>query len=85
MLASLKKENALSIKFRLALSRHIAEFIHDLISATSFERDFDRHYQGIVNTRLSLSQRSYASWERQMIDKYRRGRERRDKSIKGLT
>lgn len=82
MLVALKRENALSIKFKLTLSTHIAELIHDLVAATSFERDFDRHYQGITSTRLNLRERSYEDWERRMIEKYKRGRVRRNEAIK---
>lgn len=82
MLVALKRENALSVKFKLALSTHIAEIIHDLVAATSFERDFDFHFLGITNTRLNLTRRSYDTWEKQMIAKYQRGRMRRDVAIK---
>ena len=76
MMRTLQGENALTVKYRLALSRHIANLLHDLVSATSFERDFDQHYRRITDVHNRLQRVDFAAWQQPMIDKHARGRAR---------
>jgi len=82
LIAAMAQENALSIKFKVALIAGLSDLIHDLLAATSFERDFDRHYHRIVTTRTNLERRSYSSWRQGMIEKHIRGREKRNQAIR---
>ncbi|WP_192178116.1 hypothetical protein [Mesorhizobium amorphae] len=83
MIAAIKKENALSVRFKLSLLEALAMLIHDLVSSpNAFERDFDRHFEQIISTKRNLKTRSYQAWESGMISKYKRGQIKRfsDKS-----
>lgn len=85
LVAAMAQENALSVKFKVALISGLSDLIHDLVAATSFERDFDRHYHRIVITRTNLERRSYPSWRQSMIDKQARGREKRNQAIRAVS
>ncbi|MCP9229141.1 hypothetical protein NMG46_02590 [Mesorhizobium sp. LMG 17147] len=77
MIALIKKENALSIRFKLSLLDALAMLIHDLVaSPATFERDYDRHFERIVSTKRNLKTRMYGDWEAQMISKYKRGKDK---------
>lgn len=83
LIARINQENALSIKFKMTLIGSMSSLIHDLVSATSFERDFDDHYKLAVMARTNLQRRSYQDWKEAMIDKRRRGKAKRDAAIAG--
>ena len=75
---SLLVENLLSLQFKKALISHLSMAIHDLVvSQPTFERDFDKRYQDIVDTRRNLQTRNYQSWVAQMQKKYQRGKEKK--------
>lgn len=81
MIAQMKQENALSIKFKMTLIGSMSNLIHDLVAATSFERDFDLHYKHVIMAKTNLRRRSYESWKYAMAAKRRRGRAKRDVAI----
>ena len=81
LIGSINQENALSVKFKLSLISNLSWLIHDLVSATSFERDFDAHYAHIVTTRTNLRRRSYETWKQAMIAKQARGRAKRNQAL----
>lgn len=83
LIAQIQRENALSIKFKLSLIESMSDLIHDLVAATSFERDFDVHFRRISNMRTNLLRRDYAKWVSSMVEKKRRGRQKRDQAIAG--
>jgi hypothetical protein len=85
LIQRINKENALSIKFKMALIESMSQLIHDLVAATSFERDFDIHYRYVMMARTNLEKRSYERWKQGMIDKKRRGSEKRDVAIAAMT
>ncbi|RWQ33949.1 MAG: hypothetical protein EOS20_23625 [Mesorhizobium sp.] len=78
MISAIKKENALSVRFKLLLLESLAMIIHDLVaSPNAFERDYDRHFERIVSTKRNLETRSYDKWKAEMISKYKRGQNKR--------
>ncbi|WP_019567307.1 hypothetical protein [Agrobacterium sp. 10MFCol1.1] len=83
LIAQMRQENALSIKFKLQLIESMSDLIHDLVAATSFERDFDYNYRLITTARTNLLRRDYSKWEAAMIEKKRRGRQKRNEAISG--
>jgi hypothetical protein len=83
LIAQINQENALTIKFKLALIESMSNLIHDLVAATSFERDFDANYRKITAARVNLLRRDYSKWETAMIEKKRRGRQKRNEAISG--
>jgi len=75
----LQNENILSLQFKKRLVSHIADMIHDLVvSPPTFERDFDKHFKNIEETRRDLKNSSYDSYTQKMRDKYQRGKLRRN-------
>jgi len=81
LIAQIRQENALSIKFKLSLIESMSNLIHDLVSAASFERDFDAHYKNIIAARTNLNKRPYEKWRQSMVEKKRRGIEKRNNAI----
>jgi hypothetical protein len=74
----LRAENLLSLQFKKSLISSLSGIVNDLVvSRPAFERDFDRHYQLIVQTRRNLVKRSYAAYASKMQEKYKRGQEER--------
>jgi len=77
----LRNENLPSLQYKLRLISSIANIIHDLIvSIATFERDFDTHYRHITTTRNNLEKRKYSEYADKLIEKRKRGIEKRKKS-----
>lgn len=76
-------ENALSAQFRISMLGYLCDIIHDLVSSrNAFERDFDKHFQLISNTKMNLKNRTYDSYKDTLVKKYKRGAEKRDNAIR---
>lgn len=74
----LQKENLPSIQYKFRLISSLSAIIHDLIvSLPTFERDFDKNFKMITNTRLNLENRSYETYKKSLIKKHKRGIEKR--------
>lgn len=72
---AIRIENLLSLQFKKSLLVYLCEVIHDLVvSKPTFERDFDKHYRLIIETRRNLRMRVYEKYTQAMRDKYERGR-----------
>lgn len=72
---ALRTENVLTLQFKKTLLSYLSDAVHDLVvSRPTFERDFDKHYGGIVNTRRNLKTRSYVNYVILMQAKYKRGK-----------
>lgn len=72
--ALINRENLLSLQYKRALISVIAEMVHDLVvSLPTFERDFDKHYKQIVNTKNNLNNRDYEKYKTILIAKRQRG------------
>jgi hypothetical protein len=71
---ALQDENVLSLQFKQRLLASLAEVVHDLaVSKSTFERDFDRHFKQIVDTRRDLTGRKYSDYVAKMQLKLKRG------------
>lgn len=73
-MASFVGENLMSLQFKRDILKHVAALITDLVTARSFERDFDKHYDLIELARLNLKNRNYASYVIHLKDRYTRGK-----------
>lgn len=83
MCQNLALENCLSAGFKLKILEVLSSAIHDLIAGNhAFERDFDRHFSILEQTRRNLATRNYEDWKGHMIDKYRRGLELRAENFR---
>lgn len=72
---ALRLENLLSLQFKKSLITSLSGIVNDLIvSRPTFERDFDHHYQLIVQTKRNLVNRSYSAYVLNMQEKYNRGK-----------
>ena len=82
MISALKKENALSARFKKTILESLAAILHDLVAGNAaFERDFDTHFTHLENARRNLKNREYKKWETSMIQKYDTGRTRRNSNL----
>ncbi len=71
----IQNENLLSLQFKNNLLKTLAQIIHDLvISKPTFDRDFDKNYRNIINTRNILKNRSFEDYRNNLIEKRSRGR-----------
>jgi len=70
----LNAENLLSLQFKKSMLNSLSDIIHDLVvSLPTFERDFNKNYKKITNTRNNLKNRSYQKYEQQLVEKRKRG------------
>lgn len=83
MVAALRNENALTVRFKRLILERLAAIIHDLVSGNhAFERDFDAHFRRLEAARRNLRTRGYEKWENAMVEKLTRGRLKRDDALK---
>lgn len=76
----LNAENLPSLQYKKSLLTSLSDIIHDLVvSLPTFERDFNKNYRNITNTRSNLKNRSYAKYAQNLVDKRRRGIAKRAK------
>jgi hypothetical protein len=74
---ALRRETVLSLTQKAELLDILCKVVHDLaVSRPTFERDWDRHFGRIEQTRTNIERKSYEKWEAQIRARYRRGRER---------
>ena len=79
----IKKENLLSLQFKYALLKYLAELINDLVvSPATFRRDFDMHFRNLEQERHNLNKRSYSKYEENLIRRRTRYRERKASMLK---
>jgi hypothetical protein len=76
---ALRTENLLSLQFKKSLISSLSGIVNDLVvSLPTFERDFDQHYQLIVQTKRNLVKRSYTDYASKKQEIYKRGQERKN-------
>jgi len=64
----INNENFLTLQFKFALVKHLAELIHDLVvSPKTFQRDFDPHYRKLEQARINLQRRKYEKYKNNLI------------------
>lgn len=74
----INKENLLSLEFKFAMLRHLADAMHDLVvSPKTFERDFDSHFRKLFQAQTNLKKRDYAKYEQALVDSRKRARAKR--------
>jgi hypothetical protein len=75
----LNVENALSAHFKKTIIEILSRIAHDLVATEhAFERDFDKHYRNLTQTRLNLEQRDYEHWRGKLRRSFERGVELRN-------
>ncbi|WP_194269986.1 hypothetical protein [Candidatus Methylospira mobilis] len=77
----LRKENLPSLQYKKSLITSLTDIIHDLVvSPATFERDFDKNYKRISNTRNNLNTRNYENYCDKLVEKRIKGVELRKSS-----
>jgi len=72
---AINKENLLSLEFKYALIRHLAEAVHDLVvSNETFERDFDARFRRLLQVRTNLKTRSYDKYAQSLVERRKNAR-----------
>ena len=80
---ALRLENLLSLKQKTSLIESLCASVHDLVvSLPTFERDFDRHFARIEQTRRNLVAKDYGKWVDQIRSKHDRGQAELHRHIK---
>jgi len=80
---TLRLENLLSLKQKASLIESLCASVHDLVvSLPTFERDFDRHFVRIEQTRRNLVAKDYAKWVSQIQTNHDRGQAELRRRIK---
>ena len=73
----LRKENLLSLQFKFALLKHLADSTHDLVaSREAFERDFDSHFRKLHQARMNLERREYSRYVDSLVARRMRHKRR---------
>ena len=71
----LNEENLMSLQLKFSLVEHLADIVHDLVvSPTTFERDFNFHYDLLCQVRVNMRKKDY--------NKYKSGLERRSEIVR---
>jgi hypothetical protein len=75
---ALRVENLLSLKQKRSLLDAVCATVHDLaVSKTTFERDSDRHFRLVEQTRINIERKSYEKWVQQLRSNYNDGQTKR--------
>jgi hypothetical protein len=71
----INQENLLSLQMKYSLLCHLADAVHDLVvSPSTFQRDFDRHFKQLEQVRMNLFVKKYADYERTLVTSRQRSR-----------
>jgi hypothetical protein len=77
---ALRRENLLSLQFKRRIIHHMTDIIHDLVvSKSTFERDFDDHFEKLLGSKRNLETRSYTDYVAKQRVKFERGKLKRNK------
>ena len=72
---ALRTETVLTLIQKMELLNIFCQVIHDLsVSRSTFERDWDIHFQRFEQIRTNIARKSYDKWEAQIRARYTRGR-----------
>lgn len=75
LMAAIRKENLMSLQFKRDLLEYTSALINDLmVSAVAFDRDFNKHYKLVENTKLNLKNRLYSEYEQMLRRKLETGK-----------
>ncbi|WP_217587849.1 hypothetical protein [Lentibacillus saliphilus] len=81
----LRTENIVKLQLRIKLFISISIIIHDLaVSPPTFEQNFDKNFKKVEQQVKNLHKRSYEDYKDRMIQKYRRGIQKRRNLLNGL-
>lgn len=80
----INKENIQSLQFKFDLLGHLADAAHDLVvSPKTFERDFEKHFQKLLQVRTNLVMKEYIKYEKSLVDSRRAARATKKKARVG--
>lgn len=76
---ALRLENIVSLQQDYKIFKILAQLVHDISSSpATFNRDFDKNYKALEQNKLDLLNRDYNAYEAKLIQKYTRGKIRRN-------
>ena len=62
---------------------YLANLIHDLVvSPATFERDFDKHYKGVIQYQNFIAKKSYSKYVNQIVSSYENGQLKKADNLK---
>jgi len=78
----INKENLQSLQFKYALVGYLADTVHDLVvSPATFERDFDSHFNKLLQVKINLKTRSYEKYRDALVRRRQKARAAGKKEI----
>ena len=85
-LKALKAENLLTLEIKDRVAEHTCRIINDLVvSAPTFERDFDLHFGRLGEVLLALKKADYGKYESELVRRSEKGRRKREAALSGPT
>lgn len=77
--SNLRTENIVTLQLNYNIFKTLSQLVHDIASSpTTFERDFDKNYKVLEQSKLNLHNRNYVDYSTKLIAKYNRGQQRRN-------
>lgn len=75
---ALARENLLSLEIKDRVAEHACRIINDLVvSAKTFERDFDLHFRRLAEVLLALEKADFGAYKTELARRYKEGQRRR--------
>jgi len=80
---ALRTENIVVLQLNYNIFKILGQLIHDIASSPeTFDRDFDKNYAILEQSKLNLHKRDYKKYCENLVDKYARGQKRRSSNLK---
>lgn len=78
---ALRTENIVTLQLDYKIFKILAQLVHDIASSpATFDRDFDKNYKILEQNKLNLHNRDYNTYKNKLIEKYNRGKLRRNQT-----
>lgn len=82
-MAKISRDNLQTLIFKKNMVSYLANIIHDLVvSPTTFERDFNKNYKGVMTFKKYIANKSYALYEQKLISSYQNGQIKKEENYK---
>lgn len=73
-IAAFKKENLLTLQYKKSLISNLANLVNDLVASAAFDRDFDKHYNLISQTRTRMQKQTYSTYVDRLKQRHAKGK-----------
>lgn len=78
----INRDNYLNFHFRYKILTHLCDIIHDLVvSKPTFERDFDKNHDLMLNTVRHMDEMDYSDWANDLKKRYQKGMRKKRENL----